>query len=49
MESVHALARFRVVPTHVNVSVVRKRGESLVQRLVHLLGVAFEEVATTYI
>jgi len=36
-----------VLVTRVNVSVVRKRGESLVQRLVHLLGVAFEEAATT--
>jgi hypothetical protein len=34
--------------TYVNVSVVGKSSESLVQGLVHLLSIAFEETSTAY-
>lgn len=42
----HDLLRVGFITTYVYVSVVRQSSESLVQRLVHFLGVAFEEAAT---
>jgi hypothetical protein len=39
---------FRYSSPYVDLGVIRQRSKSLVQSLVHLLGITFEETTTTY-